>query len=84
MSDLKTQIVAKLNLQDIKHEDVKDDKPLCVDGFGWFHSLLSWTSLPELVPRETKAWVYPLCHEGGRADRSYYGVSPAASAVSRH
>jgi len=34
MSDLKTQIVAQLNLQDIKPEDIGDDQPLFVDGLG--------------------------------------------------
>ena len=34
MSDLKTQIVAQLNLQDIKPEDIADDQPLFVDGLG--------------------------------------------------
>ena len=34
MSDLKTQIVAQLNLQDIKPEDIKDDQPLFVEGLG--------------------------------------------------
>lgn len=34
MSDLKSQIVAQLNLQDIKPEDIGDDQPLFVDGLG--------------------------------------------------
>jgi len=34
MSDLKVQIVAQLNLQDIKPEDIGDDQPLFVDGLG--------------------------------------------------
>ena len=34
MSDLKTQIVAQLNLQDIKPEDIGDDQPLFVEGLG--------------------------------------------------
>jgi acyl carrier protein len=34
MSDLKTQIVAQLNLQDIKPEDITDDQPLFVEGLG--------------------------------------------------
>ncbi len=34
MSDLKTQIIAQLNLQDIKPEDIGDDQPLFVDGLG--------------------------------------------------
>ncbi|CAN5819017.1 phosphopantetheine-binding protein [soil metagenome] len=34
MSDLKAQIVAQLNLQDIKPEDIGDDQPLFVDGLG--------------------------------------------------
>lgn len=34
MSDLKTQIVEQLNLQDIKPEDIGDDQPLFVEGLG--------------------------------------------------
>ncbi|MFN8242433.1 MAG: phosphopantetheine-binding protein [Ferruginibacter sp.] len=34
MSDLKAQIIAQLNLQDIKPEDIGDDQPLFVDGLG--------------------------------------------------
>lgn len=34
MSDLKSQIVAQLNLQDIKPEDIGDDQPLFVEGLG--------------------------------------------------
>ena len=34
MSDLKSQIVAQLNLQDTKPEDIGDDQPLFVDGLG--------------------------------------------------
>ena len=34
MSDLKTQIIAQLNLQDIKPEDIGDDQPLFVEGLG--------------------------------------------------
>jgi acyl carrier protein len=34
MSDLKVQIIAQLNLQDIKPEDIGDDQPLFVDGLG--------------------------------------------------
>ena len=34
MSDLKEQIIAQLNLQDIKPEDIGDDQPLFVDGLG--------------------------------------------------
>ena len=34
MSDLKTQIVAQLNLQDINPEDIADDQPLFVEGLG--------------------------------------------------
>ncbi|MEO6669716.1 MAG: phosphopantetheine-binding protein [Ferruginibacter sp.] len=34
MSDLKTQIIAQLNLQDVKPEDIGDDQPLFVDGLG--------------------------------------------------
>ena len=34
MSDLKTQIIAQLNLQDTKPEDIGDDQPLFVEGLG--------------------------------------------------
>ncbi len=34
MSDLKSQIVAQLNLQDVKPEDIGDDQPLFVEGLG--------------------------------------------------
>ena len=34
MSDLKTQIIAQLNLQDVKPEDIGDDQPLFVEGLG--------------------------------------------------
>ena len=34
MSELKTQIIAQLNLQDIKPEDIADDQPLFVEGLG--------------------------------------------------
>ena len=34
MSDLKTQIIAQLNLQDTKPEDIGDDQVLFVDGLG--------------------------------------------------
>ncbi len=34
MSDLKNQIIAQLNLQDTKPEDIGDDQPLFVDGLG--------------------------------------------------
>ena len=34
MSDLKSQIIAQLNLQDIKPEDIGDDQPLFVEGLG--------------------------------------------------
>ena len=34
MSDLKIQIIAQLNLQDVKPEDIGDDQPLFVDGLG--------------------------------------------------
>ena len=32
--DLKKQIIAQLNLQDTKPEDIADDQPLFVDGLG--------------------------------------------------
>ena len=34
MSDLKTQIIAQLNLQDVKPEDITDDQPLFIEGLG--------------------------------------------------
>jgi acyl carrier protein len=34
MSDLKKQIIAQLNLQDVKPEDIGDDQPLFVEGLG--------------------------------------------------
>ena len=34
ISELKTQIIAQLNLQDIKPEDIGDDQSLFVDGLG--------------------------------------------------
>jgi acyl carrier protein len=34
MEDLKKQIVAQLNLQDVKPEDIGDDQPLFVEGLG--------------------------------------------------
>lgn len=34
ISDLKSQIVAQLNLQDIKPEDIGDDQPLFMEGLG--------------------------------------------------
>ncbi|HMJ45761.1 MAG TPA: phosphopantetheine-binding protein [Ferruginibacter sp.] len=34
IADLKTQIIAQLNLQDIKPEDIADDQPLFVEGLG--------------------------------------------------
>jgi len=34
MSDLKSQIVAQLNLQDVKPQDIGDDQPLFVEGLG--------------------------------------------------
>lgn len=34
MSDLKTQIISQLNLQDTKPEDIGDDQPLFVEGLG--------------------------------------------------
>lgn len=32
--ELKKQIIAQLNLQDVKPEDIKDDQPLFVEGLG--------------------------------------------------
>ena len=34
MSDLKSQIIAQLNLQEVKPEDIGDDQPLFVEGLG--------------------------------------------------
>jgi len=34
MADLKAQIIAQLNLNDLKPEDIGDDQPLIVDGLG--------------------------------------------------
>jgi acyl carrier protein len=34
IADLKTQIIAQLNLQDISPEDIGDDQPLFVEGLG--------------------------------------------------
>lgn len=34
MTDLKLQIIAQLNLQDLKPEDIGDDQSLFVDGLG--------------------------------------------------
>ncbi|MEP7238995.1 MAG: phosphopantetheine-binding protein [Ferruginibacter sp.] len=34
IADLKTQIIAQLNLQDTKPEDIGDDQSLFVDGLG--------------------------------------------------
>ena len=34
MADLKRQIIAQLNLKDLKPEDIGDDKPLFVEGLG--------------------------------------------------
>lgn len=34
MSDLKTQIITQLNLQDVKPEDITNDQPLFVEGLG--------------------------------------------------
>ena len=34
MLDLKKQIIAQLNLQDVKPQDIADDQPLFVDGLG--------------------------------------------------
>ncbi len=34
MSDLKTQIITQLNLQDTKPEDIGDDQPLFIEGLG--------------------------------------------------
>lgn len=34
MADLKAQIIAQLNLQDLKPEDIGDDQPLFVEGLG--------------------------------------------------
>jgi len=34
ISDLKIQIIAQLNLQEVKPEDIADDQPLFVEGLG--------------------------------------------------
>lgn len=34
MADLKVQIIAQLNLQDVKPEDIGDDQPLFMEGLG--------------------------------------------------
>lgn len=34
ISDLKIQIIAQLNLQDVKPEDIADDQPLFKEGLG--------------------------------------------------
>ena len=34
MADLKRQIIAQLNLKDLKPEDISDDQPLFVEGLG--------------------------------------------------
>ena len=34
MNDLKKQIIAQLNLQDLSPEDIGDDQPLFVEGLG--------------------------------------------------
>ena len=34
IQDLKVQIIAQLNLQDVKPEDIGDDQPLFVEGLG--------------------------------------------------
>ena len=34
IADLKTQIIAQLNLQDTQPEDIGDDQPLFVEGLG--------------------------------------------------
>ena len=34
ISNLKSQIIAQLNLQDVKPEDITDDQPLFVEGLG--------------------------------------------------
>jgi acyl carrier protein len=34
ISDLKVQIIAQLNLQDTKPEDIGDDQPLFIEGLG--------------------------------------------------
>jgi acyl carrier protein len=34
MSDLKVQIIAQLNLQDTRPEDIGDDQPLFIEGLG--------------------------------------------------
>ena len=34
LADLKRQIIAQLNLKDLKPEDIGDDQPLFVEGLG--------------------------------------------------
>jgi acyl carrier protein len=34
IADLKVQIIAQLNLQDVKPEDIGDDQPLFMEGLG--------------------------------------------------
>jgi acyl carrier protein len=34
IADLKVQIIAQLNLQDVKPEDIADDQPLFMEGLG--------------------------------------------------
>jgi len=34
ISDLKTQIIAQLNLREVRPEDIADDQPLFVEGLG--------------------------------------------------
>lgn len=34
MADLKQQIIAQLNLKDLKPEDIGDDQPLFIEGLG--------------------------------------------------
>ncbi len=34
IADLKVQIIAQLNLQDLKPEDIADDQPLFMEGLG--------------------------------------------------
>ncbi len=48
MSDLKVQIVAQLNLQDTRPEDIGDDQPLFVDGLG-----LDSIDALELIPTKS-------------------------------
>jgi acyl carrier protein len=41
ISDLKTQIIAQLNLQDVKPEDIADDQPLLRKALDWT-PLMRW------------------------------------------